>query len=230
MPTVLITGSNRGLGLDLVRQYAALGWRVHACCRDPGAATALGALAAAHPGQVAVHALDVADFAAVDRLAATLHGEALDVLFNNAGVFGDRCGFGEVDYDVWARTLRTNTMAPLKLAEAFVGHVARSAQRKIANVTSLMGSIADNGSGGHYVYRSSKAALNMVNRSLAHDLRDRGVTCLVLHPGWVKTDMGGPGAPLEIPESVAGMIRVVERATLADSGKFYDWEGEELPW
>lgn len=230
MPTVLITGANRGLGLELTRQYAADGWRVHACCRDPGRAAELTRLAADSQGQVTVHRLDVADRAQVAALSRELSGAAIDVLLNNAGVYGDRKGFGAVDDEVWGRTLRVNAMAPLHMAEAFVEQVARSQRKLIVNVTSLMGSIADNGSGGSYVYRSSKAALNAVTKSLSIDLAPRGISACVIHPGWVKTDMGGQNAPLEAPESVSSMRRVIERAHQGGSGKFFDYDGEELPW
>lgn len=230
MPTALITGANRGLGLEFVRQYAQDGWRVHACCRDPRAATELAALAGGSKGAVQVHALDVADFAQIERLARALDGEALDLLLNNAGIYPRDSDLGQLDYAAWERAFRVNAMAPLRMAEAFVEHVARSQRRLIASVTSLMGSIGDNGSGGSYAYRSSKAALNMANKSLSIDLRDRGVTAIVLHPGWVKTDMGGASAPIEAPESVRGMRAVIGRVGLADSGKFFDYEGDELPW
>lgn len=230
MPTVLLTGANRGLGLEFVRQYAQDGWRVHACCRDPKAATDLSKLAAGSSGAVQVHALDVADFAQIDRLARELGAEALDLLLNNAGVYPHEDGFGKLDYAGWERALRINALAPVRMVEAFVEHVARSQRRLIASVTSLMGSIGDNGSGGSYGYRSSKAALNMANKSLSIDLRGRGITAIVLHPGWVKTDMGGPGAPIEAPESVRGMRSVIGRVTPDDTGKFFDYEGDELPW
>lgn len=230
MPTALITGASRGLGLEFVRQYADAGWRVHACCRNPEAAAALGALAGASKGAVQVHALDVADFAQIERLGAALGGEAIDLLLNNAGVYARDADLGRLEYGAWERSFRVNTMAPVRMAEAFVEHVARSQRRLIVSITSLMGSIGDNGSGGSYAYRSSKAALNMANKSLSIDLRDRGITAVVLHPGWVKTDMGGPGAPIEALESVTGMRKVIERLTPDDSGKFFDYEGEELPW
>lgn len=230
MPTVLITGANRGLGLEFVRQYAQDGWRVHACARDPKAATALADLAGASSGRVQVHALDVADFAQIERLGQALRDEAIDLLLNNAGVYPRDEDFGRLDYAGWERAFRVNTLAPIRMAEVFLEQVARSQRRLIVNITSLMGSIGDNGSGGSYAYRSSKAALNMATKSMSIDLRDRGITAIVMHPGWVKTDMGGPGAPTEAPESVSGMRKVIERLTPADSGKFYDHEGDELPW
>lgn len=152
MPTVLITGANRGIGLEFVRQYAAAGWQVHATCRTPETAAELQALADQHRGQIMLHQLNVADFHAIDRLAAQLSGTAIDVLINNAGIYPDHAGgdFGDTDYPGWENAFRINTMAPLRMAEAFAGHVSASQQRKIALITSKMGSIADNGSGGSY--------------------------------------------------------------------------------
>ncbi|MEZ6186427.1 MAG: SDR family oxidoreductase [Planctomycetota bacterium] len=229
MPTVLITGASRGLGLEFAKQYAQDGWDVIATCRTPEQATALTQLAKAH-GSLRVTALDVSDPASVAALGDRVGNGAIDLLLNNAGVFGDRAGFGSVDYDVWARTLATNTLAPLRLSETLVEHVARSEKKLIAHVTSKMGSIADNTSGGMYVYRSSKAALNMVNKSMAVDLAGRGITCVVLHPGWVATDMGGANAPLQPEPSVRGMRQVLAGLTPAKTGKFFNYDGEELPW
>jgi NAD(P)-dependent dehydrogenase (short-subunit alcohol dehydrogenase family) len=225
MPTVLLTGANRGLGLEFARQYAAAGWRVHACCRNPAEATQLTALAGPE-----VHALDVRDPAAVGELARRI-SEPIDLLLCNAGVYGpNKMVLGQIDYAAWAEVFAVNTMAPLRLAECFVDHVARSERRTIACVSSLMGSIAANSGGRHYLYRSTKAALNAVVKSLAIDLRDRGVTVVTLHPGWVKTDMGGADADLEIPQSVADVIRLLGRVGPEDSGKFFDHDGTELPW
>lgn len=229
MPTALITGANRGLGLEFVKQYDQDGWRIHACCRTPAAADALQAIAGASEGRVSVHPLDVSDFDRIDALAGELD-EPIDLLLNNAGVFGERKGFGNVGYETWLNTFKVNTLAPQKMAEAFVEAVARSERKVIANMTSKMGSIDDNTSGGAYVYRSSKAALNMVTKSQSLDLAHRGVTCVVLHPGWVATDMGGAGAPLQAPESVSGMRKVLDGLSSADTGKFFAYSGEAIPW
>ncbi len=230
MPTLLLTGANRGIGLGLARAYAGDGWRVIATCRDPAAARELSDLAAASAGRVTVHALDVTDGAAVTALARQRKGEAIDVLLNNAGVGESGYAFGKTDYTAWAHTLDANAMGPQRMAEAFADSVARSAKRTIVGITSLMGSMADNGSGGYVAYRSSKAALNMVIVTLAVDLAPRGITAIAIHPGWVKTDMGGPGAKLSVAQSVANMRKIIDRATLAESGKFFNHSGEELPW
>lgn len=232
MPTTLITGANRGIGLEFVRQYAAAGWQVHATCRAPQKATALQALADRYHSQITLHALDVADFTAIDHLAARLAGSAIDLLLNNAGIYPDRAsrGFGDIDYAAWEMAFRVNAMAPLRLAEAFVQHVAHSGQKKMAFLTSKMGSMGDNGSGGAYAYRSSKAALNAVAKSLAIDLAPHGISVAILHPGWVKTDMGGPNAWITPEQSVHGLRRQIERLDLASTGRFIDYDGKVVPW
>lgn len=242
MPTVLVTGANRGLGLELVRQYAADGWHVIACARDPARAPELGAIAAAAraPAHVEVHALDVEDHAAIDALARRLDGRAIDVLINCAGTMGQGSfaaegltfgRFGGSDFDDWTRTLRINAIAPMKMAEAFVEHVARSEQKKIVNVTSIIGSIAKNQIGGLYAYRASKAALNAITRSLAIDLaRTHGIVATVLHPGWARTDMGGPRADIDATTSVTGMRRVIAGLDREKAGRYWMYDGSELPW
>lgn len=231
MDTLLITGANRGLGLEFVKQYAAAGWRVLACCRDPGQALALGKIAADSQGRVMLHALDMADFHAIDTLAEDLRGIPIDLIINNAGIYPDRNGgFGRADYDAWASAFRVNAMAPLKMAEAFVGHLERAEGKTIATLGSKMGSIADNTSGGCYLYRSSKAAVNIVVKSLAIDLAGRGIKAVVLHPGWVQTDMGGPNALITAEQSVSGMRNVLTRLTVADSGRFIAYDGKNVPW
>lgn len=236
MPRALVTGANRGLGLELVRQYAAEGWEVLACCREPAAATELRALADG-AGQVEPLALDVTDLAATDALAARLAGRPIDVLVANAGVYSvtpgrrDDAGqsLGDMDYEAWERVLRVNTLAPFKLAEAFADHVAESEQKKIAIVTSGMGSIG-RAPGGFYAYRTSKAAVNMVGASLARDLASRGILVVLLSPGWVRTRMGGPSASLTPEESVRGMRARIAELDADRSGRFLSWDGSELPW
>jgi NAD(P)-dependent dehydrogenase (short-subunit alcohol dehydrogenase family) len=223
MPTILITGANRGIGLEAARQFAAAGWTVHACCREPAKADALRKLKS-----VVLHALDVGDFAAIDALAAKLRGTAIDVLLNNAGR-NARVEFGATDYERWAELFRVNTMAPMKLTEAFVDHIASSTKKLVINISSIMGSIASS-DGKWYPYRSSKAALNMVGKCLAKDLAPRGITVLSVHPGWVRTDMGGANAALSPEDSVGGIKRLIEGATPAVNGRFYQYDGKELPW
>lgn len=226
MTTVLITGANRGLGLQFARHYAAEGCRVLATCRDPEGAEALRSL----KGDVQIHALDVADFSAIGRLARTLEGEAIDILVNNAGLMSRGHHFGEIDYDNWETVLRVNLLAPVAMAESFLAHLERGKGKRIALLSSLMGSIADNGSGGYYGYRSSKAALNAAGHSLALDLARKGILVLILHPGWVRTDMGGASAPLGAEEAVRGLCRGIADATMEHSGRFFAHDGRELPW
>lgn len=227
MPTCLITGANRGIGLEFARQYAAAGWTVIATCRRPEQAADLAAVA----GAVAIHRLDVTDFAQIEQLARALDGTAIDILVNNAGVYGPRVvPYDFVDYAVWADVLRTNTMAPLKLSAVFSKHVARSGRRLIVTITSIMGSVAHNTAGGAYIYRSSKAALNAVVRSLAIDLRGKEIIAVAVHPGWVRTDIGGSGATLDAVDSVQAMRALFTRLTARDSGRFFNYDGAELPW
>ncbi len=229
--TILVTGANRGIGLELSRQYAAAGWRVLACCRRPDQAGELNALAQQSGGRLAVHQLDVRDTERIGRLAAELEGEAIDILLNNAGISGPRPQeFGAIDTEGWLETFRVNTIAPYQMALAFAGHVARSRRRIFATVGTIMGSIADNRSGGYYAYRSSKAAVHMVMRSLAVDLAPQGLTAVTFHPGWVRTEMGGAEATLTPAESVAGLRRVLNELTPEHSGRFFDYQGRELPW
>ena len=227
MATVLITGASRGLGLEFCRQYAAEGWQVLACCRSPETADKLAGIP-----NVRVFPLDVSDFSHIDKLAAQLQDTAIDVLINNAGIYGDsdQCGFGQLDYAAWTHTLAVNTQAPVKMAEAFLPNLQRGDKKLLVSISSQMGSIADNGSGGSILYRSSKAALNAAMKSVAIDLEDQRIGVLVLHPGWVKTDMGGPNALIEAQESVAGMRQVFAHFTLAQSGSFLKYDGSTLPW
>lgn len=229
--TILITGANRGLGLEFCREYLAAGWRVIATCRSPALAKELALLAAQYP-DLKIETLDVADFAQITALSERLSAETIDVLLNNAGVYGDReaQSFGSLDYQEWADTFVINTMAPVKMAEAFLPQLQRGQDKLIASVSSLMGSISDNTSGGSLIYRSSKAALNAVMKSLALDLQARSIGVLILHPGWVKTDMGGKNALIEVEESVSGMREQIQAFTLAQSGSFVRYDGGLVAW
>jgi NAD(P)-dependent dehydrogenase (short-subunit alcohol dehydrogenase family) len=225
MATALISGANRGVGLEFARQYAKAGWRVIGTSRSPDKADALRALGAA----VTVYRLDVADFAAVTALGRELRDATIDVLIANAGVAGPRGMTPEaIDADGWGATFRVNAMAPLALASAFKAQVARSEQRKMIAITSRLGSMGANAEGGMYAYRSSKAALNAVWRSFALDHGE--LIAVVLHPGWVRTDMGGKQAPLGVEESVAGLRRVIAGLGTADSGGFFNYDGSPIPW
>ena len=231
MPSALITGANRGLGLEFARQYLADGWQVYATCRDPESASELRRLADANGRKLRALPLDVTDLASVKVAAKELEGEAIDLLLNNAGVGGARGQtIGNIDYVAWAKVLEANTLGPMRVSEAFVDHVARSERKLIVTLTSGMGSIADNTSGGSIAYRSSKAAVNMVMRSLAIDLAPRGFICVVVNPGWVQTDMGGPNANLAPAESVTRLRHLIENLEPPHSGKFFNHDGREYAW
>lgn len=239
MPTILLTGASRGLGLEFARQYAADGWRVYACARRPEASDALGALVAGSAGRVTAHALDVADHAAVDALARSLADVPIDVLLNNAGTMGSQSfarqgptvqRFGQSDYAGWEQMFRVNVLGPMKMAEAFVEHVAVSEQKKIVTLTSIVGSIGSNNFGGMYAYRSTKSGANAIMKSMSLDLARRGIVAAPLHPGWAKTDMGGTNAPVEPQDSVAGLRAVIAGLDRSKAGRFWQWDGTELPW
>jgi NAD(P)-dependent dehydrogenase (short-subunit alcohol dehydrogenase family) len=231
MPSVLITGANRGLGLEFARQYTADDWRVFACCRRPDAAADLRAIAGGSKGRTTVHALDVADHGQIAALAKVLRDEPIDLLLNNAGVYEPhQTQLGKIDFAAWANVLAVNVLAPTRMVECFVDNVEQSNRKQIACLSSQMGSIAGNLSGAHYLYRSSKAALNMVVKSLSIDLHDLGVTVVALDPGWVRTDMGGADAELAPADSICGMIHILDRLKIGDSGKFISYDSTELPW
>lgn len=226
MPTAVITGANRGLGLEFVRQLAGRGWRVHACARSPEKARELKDV----EGNVVRHRLDVTDGLQVAGLGRELAEEAVDLLVNNAGIYGPRGGFGQIGYEEWLHVFDVNTVGPMRMAEAFVRHLEKAERPRLINISSRMGSIGDNGSSGSHIYRSSKAALNMVTKCLSIDLRPRGIVVAAMHPGWVGTAMGGRNAPLDPSESVAGMLAVIEKLRPEDNGSFFAQDGGAIPW
>ncbi len=227
MPTVLITGANRGLGLEFARQYSNDGWRVIATCRDPAKAETLRAI----EGGLRIEALDVDDGASVASLAEKLKGESIDVLINNAGVYGPRgLTARTMDYEAWGQVLCTNTMSPFRVSAAFTPHVVKSQKKVIATISSRLGSMGENQEGRRYIYRSSKAALNAVMKGLAIDLADVGIKMVLLHPGWASTDMGGPNAPVKADESVTGMRRVIAGLKDGETGVFIAYDGAALSW
>lgn len=232
MPSILITGSNRGLGLEWARQYALDGWRVYATCRHPAEAAELNKLAGQYP-HLSIHRLDVTRQDEIQGLAADLSNESLDILLNNAGIYlekyEDMAGAG-LSYDDWLYTLLVNTLGPMRVTEAFTPHVARSERRLVLAITSHMGSIAEISSPGSYYYRSSKAALNASMKGLSLELRAQGIGVLLLHPGWVQTRMGGPGAQITVSQSVTGMRALAERFKPGDNGRFFRYNGTEIPW
>jgi NAD(P)-dependent dehydrogenase (short-subunit alcohol dehydrogenase family) len=231
MPSVLITGANRGLGFEFARQYLTDGWRVFATCRNPAGADKLKDLAKSIGDRLTVLEMDVTKPESIRNASTELDGTAIDLLINCAGITGPSGQrAGNVNYASWPRVFDVNTMGPLRVLEAFIECVARSERKLVVSITSGMGSLADNTSGGSIAYRSSKAALNMVMRSAAIDLAARRISCVVVNPGWVRTDMGGPNATLSPEESVSALRRVIATLGGKNSGKFYHYDGSEYPW
>jgi NAD(P)-dependent dehydrogenase (short-subunit alcohol dehydrogenase family) len=236
---VLVTGANRGIGLEFVRQLLARGDRVVAACRQPGKASALNALAGAHPGRLHVLPLEVAQAKSRAELVRELPlvcaspdgagpDLAFDVLINNAGVLHSGERFGHLSEANLDDSFRINTSGPLLLTEALAPQLRDGAL--VANISSVLGSVANTTRFGTPSYNISKAAQNMATRLLAHALADRGIVAIALHPGWVQTDMGGDGAQIAPHDSVAGMLRVIDAATPAMSGEFFDWNGARVEW
>lgn len=230
MKKVLITGANRGLGLEHTRHFVARGVFVYAAVRHPSEADDLKQLAQAHPALVKLLAYDAQLADAPARVKAELGDVALDLVFLNAGVSSARPPFGSIDAAAALQLFQINTLAPLMLAQALVQNVSASERKIYAFQSSLMGSISDNSAGGAYAYRISKCALNMAVKNIAIDLREQGITAVALHPGWVQTRMGGAQAPLTLAESVQGQQALLNNLTLAQSGGFFNYDGKNLPW
>lgn len=236
VPTVLVTGANRGIGLELARQYAARGWKVIGTARKPAEAAELNALAAASGGKVVVEALDVMDLAAIDALAVKYAGKPVDILFNNAGVTGggENQQFAKnMKWELFDVVHRTNVVGPLKMAEAFLPNLLAGQQKKISNVSSSQGSIGTTKTGTLYIYRSSKASLNMVMKNLANQLKSKGIAVALIDPGPVDTDMmkSLPKKMLR-PVTTAGsdLIRITDQLTMQNTGTYWTFDGTVLPW
>ena len=222
--TVLVTGANRGLGLEFARQYAESGWQVIGTARKPEQAKELRELG------VRVVQLDVANQQSVDRMAAELAEQPIDVLINNAGIFPRVGTIAEIDFDDYSRTLAVNTIGPVRVTRALLPNLRQGKLKVIAGLSSNLGSIAENERGNFYGYRESKAALNMFTKTLAAELGPDGFICVVLTPGWVQTDMGGPNAPLQPADSIAGMKAVLDKLSPSDNGTFWSYDGSQMPW
>jgi NAD(P)-dependent dehydrogenase (short-subunit alcohol dehydrogenase family) len=237
--TVLITGANRGIGFEFARQYAGKGWRVIAGARNPGQADQLQALQKLHP-EISIEALDVSDTKSIDELAGKLEGVAIDVLINNAGLFGEFADqmFGNLKFEQFDAFMRTNALGPLKMCEAFLPHLKAGRQKKMISITSQAGSFALDSGGlpGMYFYKSSKAAQNMLMRNIAKDVKEYGVMVGILSPGMVNTagddlppERRFPGL-IEPPESIGGMIEVIADLKLKETGSFIRYNGEPQPF
>jgi NAD(P)-dependent dehydrogenase (short-subunit alcohol dehydrogenase family) len=224
IPTVLITGANRGIGLELARQYSEADWRVIGTARRPDGADELRATCAD------VVQLDVADQASVGRLARDLENQPIDMLINNAGIQPLMWTLAEVDFDEFDRALHVNTIGPVRVTRALLANLRLGKVRKIINITTDLSSLAENTDGGFYGYRESKTALNMFTRSLAAELGPDGFICAAVHPGWVRTDLGGPDAPLGARESVECLRNVIQKLSPADNGSFWSYTGTQLNW
>lgn len=235
MPQVLITGANRGLGLEFVKQYAADGWTVIAVCRTAEDQDDLKSLAETH--DVAIEIADLTDFAAIDDLAEHYKGQPLDVLINNAAVFGPKAQgdgdlrqtSGHMDYDLWTDLLRVNLMAPFKMVEAFIENLKAGREKKIVAISATPGSITETGKGLN-AYRTTKAGLNMAMATLAEDLKPDGISVALFCPGWVKTRMGTDAAPLTADVSIAGMRAMIADLSVETTGQFRRYNGETIPW
>ena len=220
MPTVVITGANRGIGLELARQFKKRGDQVVAACRKSSDELAKLDIEV-------MEGVDVADDASVGRLASSFENRKIDVLVNCAGILSDE-SLGDLDFDRIRTQFEVNSLGPLRVTAALKNNLRQGS--KVAIVTSRMGSIEDNTSGGRYGYRMSKAAVNMAGRSLANDLKDDGVAVAILHPGFVRTDMTGHQGLIDPPESAAGMISRIDEMTLETTGTFWHTNGEIIPW
>lgn len=225
----VVTGTSRGIGLEMTKQLLGAGHHVHALARAPQNSKELMRLKERYPQQLSVLAVDVTSDEQVSKFAKEYGAQnPIDVLINNAGVYGEASDFEGLSLETLAQTITTNAVAPMRVTRALLPYLKKSSNPRVIHITSLMGSIADNTSGGSYGYRMSKAALNMFSKSFSADFPN--IVSVVVHPGWVKTDMGGENAPLEAADSARGILKLAAQATEKDSGHFFDYEGDELPW
>lgn len=232
MSNILITGSNRGMGLEWVRQYLETDWRVYATCRYPEQAGDLKQLQQDYK-KLSIHKLDITQPEHIKQISQDLADTELDILVNNAGMYYERWGrdkLDHIDYEAWEETYRVNTLGAVRMTEAMRTNLSQSEKRLIVSITSHMGSIEDITAANDYAYRSSKAALNTVMKGLAYELAEEGIGILLLHPGWVRTRMGGNTAPLSANESVKNMRKLVDNFMPEDSGKFYRHDSVIIPW
>jgi NAD(P)-dependent dehydrogenase (short-subunit alcohol dehydrogenase family) len=226
-PRAIVTGASRGIGAEFVSQLLEAGYEVHAVTRNADRLRA--AVNGGNGPALRIHSIDLEEKEGPSRLAGALEGRPVDLLVNNAGIYLEANeSFEQIDFEEVRRSFEVNTLIAARVCQTLLPSLKKAPSAKVAQITSLMGSIADNDSGGSYAYRMSKAALNMFNKCFAKDYPK--LTAIVLHPGWVKTDMGGAQAPVTPEASVRGMLQVIKKAGVKDSGKFFDYEGDELPW
>tara|TARA_B100000945_G_scaffold217641_1_gene175630 strand:+ start:560 stop:1276 length:717 start_codon:yes stop_codon:yes gene_type:complete len=238
MSTILITGANRGLGLGLVKEYANDGWKVIATSRNPNNSNDLTDLVNKKGNNIEIHHLDVEDLDSISALSQDLKNTPIDILVNVAGYYGKKIvsepgglqEFGSTDYEDWQRIIKVNIFGPMKICETLISNIELGNHKKIITLSSIIGSIGGNDQGMMYAYRVSKAGVNAIMRSMAIDLKDKDIICIPLHPGWVRTDMGGPNADIDTKTSVVGMKNVIDNLSIKDSGRYMVYDGSELPW
>jgi NAD(P)-dependent dehydrogenase (short-subunit alcohol dehydrogenase family) len=231
MPSAVLIGANRGLGLGFAKNLLRAGYDLHATVRDPNACSELMQLGESCPQQLHVYPFEVTNAESRRHFVDTLAISQIDLLIHNAGIYGPpKVPLGTIDEETWKQVLWVDTVAPLLLVQDLLPRLRAADAAKIALLTSKVGSIADNDYGACYFYRSAKAGLNAAGRSLAIDLTPEGISVILLHPGWVRTDMGGEAAPLEVPESVAGMLQQIEQLSIQTTGRFVDYSGAHIPW
>lgn len=227
---IVVTGVSRGLGLELCRQYLLEGVKVYGCCRFPEQSRELLKLKHNSGHQFELVPLDITQPGMIHNLPYVIE-EPVDILINNAGVYGPSgLGYDQLTVEPWMEVLRVNAVAPMMVTQALIDKVARSKEKKVIMMSSKMGSIGDNQKGGSYIYRSAKAALNAIGKSLAIDLAGLGISVGIVHPGWVRTDMGGMNAPLDTETSIHGIRKVIEQLSLKNSGQFISFDGSPIPW
>lgn len=231
---MVITRANRGIGLGFVKSFLEKGDRIVAVARQPEKAIELKLLREMYEEHLFLVSFDVTDETAIQKAVDTVQKKwsSVDILINNSGIFGGKPqdSVKNLNLEIVKETFDVNVLGPIRVTRGFLPLLERGKEKKIIHITSLMGSIDDNKSGGDYAYRVSKAALNMMNRSLAHELREQRICSVVMHPGWVKTDMGGPEAPISVDESVRGMMTVISKLKPSDSGSFFNYQGNHMPW
>ena len=225
MHNIIIIGANRGLGLQNAKQYSNKNHNVFATTRNKSESKALNAIS-----KIKVFELDLNSDESLDNFVQQISSQKIDILIHNAGIFRDEQLDEDLDIDAWMNELRINAVIPIILARKLKSNLQMGLSKKIVFISSQMGSIDDNYSGRFYFYRSSKSALNSAAKSLSIDWKEEGISILILHPGWVKTDMGGDNAKLEIPDSISQMIKVIQDLNVANSGSFVNYAGEKLEW
>ncbi len=231
LSTCIITGANRGIGFELVHTYLKTNnWRVHACCRDLDGAEPLKVLKQEFGERLELHSLDVTRETSIRNFALSLKDKQIDLLLNNAGIMGgDRQSALDMDFEQWRLAFDVNTMAPLRMLQALISNLKQSRKPKVVTISSQMGSLAREGQ-GNISYRSTKAALNKAMQTVSQELREDGIIVALIHPGWVRTDMGGLNGEISVEESAQGIVTVISSLELSDTGRFLKWTGEDHPW